>query len=149
MIGVDIILKVGQQQQYDLGTFFRQRYDALIGMHYSPTMVYIRSSNMSRTLLSAKCNAAGMFSTSENWPSVPPIHTYPYDKDIIASSFNCPRYDHLYKQFTESSEFKYQIRKNGDLFKYLETNTGLILHDSIEATYLFVKLQDEKDHGLV
>lgn len=75
MIGVDIILKVGQQQQYDLGTFFRRRYYTLTGMHYSPTMVNIRSSNTSRTLLSAKYNAAGMFLTSENWPSVP---TYSY-----------------------------------------------------------------------
>lgn len=136
----------------------RKRYQELIGAHYSPKKVYIRSSDTDRTLMSAQCNAAGMFPPAgdevwskelPNWQPIP-IHTIPFSDDYLLNSFMpCSRYDQLYKEFTESKEFKYQMNGNSDLIEYLRTNTGKTLSNSIEVMYLFALLVDEKEKGLV
>lgn len=111
-------------------------------------MVYIRSSNKSRTLLSAEFNAVGMFPSSQ-WPPVP-IHTVRYEDDFyMNNNIKCPRYKQIYTNFIESSEFKYQFKKNADFINYLNLNTGMMLLNSDEVMFLIDKLQIEKDKGLM
>lgn len=43
--GLGQLQNSGKEQQYELGQFFRRRYNKLIGPGYSPNRVYIRSSD--------------------------------------------------------------------------------------------------------
>lgn len=81
----------------------RSRYQHLIGSHYSPNRVYMRSTDEDRNLMSALCTAAGLFPpTGEevwnnelNWQPIP-IHTMPLNEDYLLNSFvKCARFDQL------------------------------------------------------
>lgn len=82
-------------QHYYLGKFLRLRYDGFISSEYSPFEVYYRSSDYNRTLESAQCNAAGMFSNNINnqfikelkWRPVP-IHTIQKNLDYVSFYYN-------------------------------------------------------------
>lgn len=83
--------------------------------------------------MSAQANAAGMFPPSGqeiwnnelNWQPIP-IHTKnPTEDYVLGDPGNCPKFYQLFKQFTESSEFKYENKKNSDFFKFLEKNSGM------------------------
>ena len=135
----------------------RRRYLKLIGTRYSADKVYIRSSDTDRTLMSAQCNAAGMFppsgdevwNDSQPWQPVP-IHTVPYSEDYLLNSFmRCPRYDQLYKEYTESTSFKYQMKRYSDLLEYLRFHSGRMLPNPIEVMFLIVVLVEEKEKGFV
>ncbi|CAG5865685.1 unnamed protein product [Menidia menidia] len=55
---------LGMQQLYELGTRLRRRYieeSAFLSATYAPDEVYVRSTNIVRTIESAKCLVAGLF----------------------------------------------------------------------------------------
>nr|XP_020443760.1 lysophosphatidic acid phosphatase type 6 [Monopterus albus]XP_020443761.1 lysophosphatidic acid phosphatase type 6 [Monopterus albus]XP_020443762.1 lysophosphatidic acid phosphatase type 6 [Monopterus albus]XP_020443763.1 lysophosphatidic acid phosphatase type 6 [Monopterus albus]XP_020443764.1 lysophosphatidic acid phosphatase type 6 [Monopterus albus] len=55
---------VGMQQLYELGTMLRRRYieeRPFLSSSFSPAEVYVRSTNIMRTIESAKCLIAGLF----------------------------------------------------------------------------------------
>lgn len=151
-------LQTGKQQQFELGKYIRQRYYQFIGSGYSQNKIYFRSSDTDRTLMSAQCNAAGMFPISEDevwhkglkWSPIP-IHTIEFSKDFIFNDgyIDCPRYIKMYRDFINSPEFKYQIERHEDFINYLETNSGRALHDPLEFMYMIALLYDEQQRGLV
>ncbi|CDQ84320.1 unnamed protein product [Oncorhynchus mykiss] len=60
---------VGMQQLYELGERLRKRYikdTAFLNPTFSPTEVYVRSTNIVRTIESAKCLVAGLFQQSQS-----------------------------------------------------------------------------------
>ncbi|XP_055307347.1 prostatic acid phosphatase-like [Sitodiplosis mosellana] len=83
---------LSKRQQYELGKYLRARYQKLIGAHYSPKKVYIRSTDEDRNLQSAQCNAAGMFNPTGDevwnklgWQPIP-IHTVPLSVRFMEKS---------------------------------------------------------------
>ncbi|PIO73951.1 histidine acid phosphatase [Teladorsagia circumcincta] len=100
------LTELGMRQQYALGNVLRRRYmtgtEPFLNSRYNSKQVYVRSTDVNRTLISAYSNIAGMFSGGEagkdfpnetkyvynahvlNWPSgwTPvPVHTLPTDED--------------------------------------------------------------------
>lgn len=108
--------------------------------------------------MSAQCNAAGMFPPSEDevwnkdlyWQPIP-VHTkIPFSEDYLLNTYAiCPRYDQLFSEFTESTEFKYEMKRNAELIEYLESNTGRPLPNFIEVIWLVALLQEEEEKGFV
>ncbi|ELU04324.1 hypothetical protein CAPTEDRAFT_223899 [Capitella teleta] len=101
--GYGQLTTVGQQQHYDLGHLFKQRYGHLVSNRYQPDEVYVRSSDYDRTIMSAEANLAAIFPPSgdEVWqPDLPwqplPVHAVPKKYDnIIYVDGECSRYDQL------------------------------------------------------
>ena len=58
-------------QQYHLGEFLHQRYEKeleakFIFDNYTRTQLYVRSTDVDRTLMSAQCQLAGLFKPGES-----------------------------------------------------------------------------------
>ncbi|XP_065649266.1 lysophosphatidic acid phosphatase type 6-like isoform X1 [Hydra vulgaris] len=83
------LTKVGQQDAYLLGKWLEDEY---INKHklfrmYSTKDVYVRSSNIDRTILSAKCVLAGLFS-KDGFKEVPVIITSEHDDEILYPNYS-------------------------------------------------------------
>lgn len=151
-----VFTKVGKQEQYELGKYLRRRYQNLIGSQYSSDNVYIRSSDTDRSLQSAAANAAGMFPPTGDevwnkdlfWQPIPVHSSIPFSDDyLLNTDAFCPRYDQLFREFTKSTEFKYEMKKNAELIEYLRMNTGETLSNFIEVMWLVTLLQEEEEKG--
>lgn len=138
-------LQVGKHVQYELGKYLRRRYFKLIGTG-SPDKAYIRSTDTDRSIMSALCNAAGLFSPSNeqlweksiNWQPVP-VHTVPLNEDyLVYQSIPCDRIDQLYDKYMESNETKALLDKHSELREYIRKHSG----SSIEAMVDFFQFYD-------
>ena len=126
------LLQIGKQQHYQFGKWLRNRYDSLVGKKYSKDEIYIRSTDVDRTLMSALSNLAGFFPPQSTdvwsdelaWQPIP-VHTEPEKKDgVLASKKTCPVYDHELKKLYKSKEFKDYDKQNKELYKYLTKHAG-------------------------
>lgn len=74
----------GKERHYKLGQYNRQRYGQFLSEAYNSDEVFIRSTDVDRTLMSAECHLAGLFPPTPNqtwnpdlqWQPIP-IHTVP------------------------------------------------------------------------
>lgn len=85
-----ILLQIGKQQHYHLGKWLRQRYSTLLSKIYNKDEIYVRSTDVDRTLMSALSNLAGLYepSTTDIWnPAIDwqpiPVHTLTEKLDSV------------------------------------------------------------------
>lgn len=111
--GFNQLTKVGKQTQFELGEFLRRRYDKLIGPgDYLSKNVYIQSSDADRCLVSAQCNAVGIWNDADNnWQPVP-IHS-------VRDQGNCREVIQMGEQYLQSDEIKALLLKHRRLCKFL------------------------------
>lgn len=142
---MSINLKVGKREQYELGKYLQAKYHHLIGAHYSPEKVYIVSTDEDRNLMSAQCNAAGLFPPSGDevwnknlmWQPIP-IHTMPLDSDILLNSFvPCPKFDNLFRQRMESPEITSLLENNRPLVEFMQLHSGTPLEKLTDVLNLY------------
>jgi hypothetical protein len=118
------LTELGMRQQFTLGKLLRKQYitsdPPFLSARYSPKEIYIRSTDVNRTLVSAMSNLAGMYPAGEpgydfpsdgrQWPShwTPiPVHTVPINEDHVGNIFApCPRAAELDEFIQNSKEFK-------------------------------------------
>ncbi|XP_035669926.1 lysophosphatidic acid phosphatase type 6-like isoform X2 [Branchiostoma floridae] len=78
---------LGQQQMFDLGQLLRKHYvenNRFIDPGYNPQQVYVRSTNIKRTVESARCVLAGLFGNSQSDREDPiRIYTSHVNKEIF------------------------------------------------------------------
>uniref|UniRef100_A0A7I4Y5K2 Histidine acid phosphatase domain containing protein n=1 Tax=Haemonchus contortus TaxID=6289 RepID=A0A7I4Y5K2_HAECO len=136
------LTELGMRQQYALGNVLRSRYmggaNPFLNRRYNSKQVYIRSTDVNRTLISAYSNIAGMFAGGEpgkdfpnetDWPTgwTPvPVHTLPGNEDHAGNVFApCPRAEQLDDELRNSKEYKQLAKDNEDFLEYLTKNTGM------------------------
>lgn len=149
-------LQAGKRLQYELGNYLRRRYDGMIGPDYSSDKIYIRSSDTDRTIMSALCNAAGMFPPSGeqvwegslNWQPVP-IHTTPLNDDyLVYQSIPCARADKLHNEYMQSWEVEVMLGRHIGLMKYLEKHSGVPVRTVNDLHLFYESLNVEYSRGL-
>ncbi|XGW08623.1 hypothetical protein V3C99_011168 [Haemonchus contortus] len=136
------LTELGMRQQYALGNVLRRRYmtgtNPFLNRRCNSKQVYIRSTDVNRTLISAYSNIAGMFAGGEpgkdfpnetDWPTgwTPvPVHTLPGNEDHAGNVFApCPRAEQLDDELRNSKEYKQLAKDNEDFLEYLTKNTGM------------------------
>lgn len=143
--GFGALSNLGKKQQFELGKYLRARYQKLIGEHYSPKKVYIRSTDEERNLQSAAANAAGMFPPTGdevwnkdlNWNPIP-IHTVPLNDDYLLNSFvPCPRFDQMFRLRMESHEIKSLLENHTELVEFMERGSGKALPELVDVLNLY------------
>lgn len=126
------LTNIGKKRHYQLGQWFRKRYSHLISKQYNPQEIYVRSTDVDRTLMSAQANLAGMYPPNGTsvwnpdlmWQPIP-VHTVPeHDDNILAMKKSCPAYDKEHLKYTHSVEYLNKLHKYDELMHYLSSNTG-------------------------
>lgn len=112
---------VGMQQEFQLGEKFRDRYvkqSHLLPEHYLSETMYVRSSDIDRTLMSAECVLLGLYPTGtgptvDGKPALPslyqpiPIHTKPRNEDsLLVMDFNAKLAPTLDQYVHNTAEWK-------------------------------------------
>uniref|UniRef100_A0A1B6KL21 acid phosphatase n=1 Tax=Graphocephala atropunctata TaxID=36148 RepID=A0A1B6KL21_9HEMI len=131
-VGFGQLTNVGKEQEYELGHWLRQRYNTLLTDTYSEDIVYVRSTDVDRTLMSAASNLAAIYPPkgSQKWnPNLDwqpiPIHTMPEHLDsVLAGKKPCPAYDREMAKVLKSPEVQELNKKFADVYKVLNEHTG-------------------------
>lgn len=132
---------------YDLGKWLHQRYRHIIGDKYSAGKIYVRSTDVDRTLESAMSNLAGMFPPkndavwNENifWNPIP-IHTVSRRKDIILPNYDpppCALYEKSLNEVKQLKRFQDLNIKAKELYDFVTEQTGQKI-TNMDAAYIFL-----------
>ncbi|CAK8692788.1 unnamed protein product [Clavelina lepadiformis] len=127
------LTNVGMRQQHELGQYFRQRYNNFLSKHYKRSEIYVRSTDVDRTLMSAECNMAGLYppsgrqkwnGTNTTWQPLP-VHTVPEDTDLllIYPAPHCPKYFELLSEIYQSKIYKLLQAKYAPFLKEIANLT--------------------------
>ncbi|VVC90696.1 unnamed protein product [Leptidea sinapis] len=126
------LTNIGKNQHYTLGRFLRLRYQNFISKDFNPDEVYVRSTNVDRTLMSAQANLAGFYPPSDKsiwnkdllWQPIP-VHTKPEEDDeVLAMKKVCLAYTKARTVYVNSNTFQHQLQKYQHLMKYMTAHTG-------------------------
>ncbi|XP_078076452.1 lysosomal acid phosphatase-like [Mustelus asterias] len=132
--GFGQLTQVGMQQHYELGQYLQRRYKDFLNISYVRQEIYVRSTDIDRTLMSAESDLAGLypphgqqiFHPDLKWQPIP-VHTVPVrdEKLLLYPLKNCPRYAELMVETENCSEYKEVQQANQDFLKRLSANTGI------------------------
>jgi len=155
-IGYGQLTNEGKLRHYNLGQWIRNRYTGFLSESYVADEIFVRSTDVDRTLMSAESNLAGLFPPTDqqqwndrlDWQPVP-VHTVPQSEDdLLSSHADCPRFTELQEQLVHSEDFRQMYLENKQLFDYISNNTGLNLTNIVDLEYVYDTLYIEKANNL-
>ncbi|CAK1554814.1 unnamed protein product [Leptosia nina] len=145
------LTNIGKMQHYELGKWLRRRYVNLISEEFDPSTVYVRSTDVDRTLMSAQANLAGMYPPTAKsmwnqdipWQPIP-VHTIPENNDeVLAMKRKCKPYIEEKHKYINSKSYKERLSKYNDLMKYLTVNTLKKINDYEDIVSIYTTLKIE------
>ncbi|XP_069703816.1 prostatic acid phosphatase-like [Periplaneta americana] len=150
------LTNAGKQQQYELGQWLRKRYSKFLPEMYNREDIFVRSTDVDRTLMSAESNLAGLYpprqwqkwSANISWQPIP-IHTVPENMDqVLAGERPCPRYNAEMERVKSSPEMKRFNEEHAELYKYISEKSGAVVHDPESLEYIYNTLFIEDLYNL-
>ncbi|XP_014092609.2 prostatic acid phosphatase isoform X2 [Bactrocera oleae] len=139
-VGWGELTNTGKYQHYQLGKWLRQRYNTLLNETYSENEIYVRSTDVDRTLASALSNLAGLYPPIGDeiwnkdiaWQPIP-VHSKPErDDKELAGKVPCAAYDYARSALLNSITFQELNQRYQYLFDYLTKYSGRKV-DTLEA----------------
>lgn len=136
--------QTGEQEQFALGQWLRKRYGPLLTDRYTKEAIFIQSTDVDRTLMSALSNLAGLFQPSDDqvwnpalrWQPIP-VHTVPEDQDhVLAAKRLCPAYEYALKKYKQTAAFVALQKRFKPLYQYLTEKTGRKVHSFTDVLNL-------------
>ncbi|XP_053576309.1 lysosomal acid phosphatase [Bombina bombina] len=155
--GFGQLTQIGMKQHWDLGQELRARYKAFLNESYNRHEIYVRSTDVDRTLMSAEANLAGLyppagsqvFNPNITWQPIP-VHTVPSADDQLLDFplSPCPLYQKLQEETRHSEEYTNLTRDNLEFLRMVANKTGLS-DCSLESVWsVYDTLFCEKMHNL-
>ncbi|XP_043491248.1 prostatic acid phosphatase-like [Polistes fuscatus] len=144
------LTNLGKNQHLHLGQWLRNRYSHLLNDEYFPYDIYIRSTDVDRTLMSAEANLAGLYPPKGNqiWNTIRwmpiPVHTTPELEDnVLSGKKYCPKYLLERDKVLQSREIKKINKENKHLYDYLTEKTGKNINTLKDVEHLYDTLYIE------
>lgn len=140
-----------------MGAYFRRRYNKVLGIGYSTNKVYVRSTDLDRTIASALANLAGLFKPTDNeiwsedfpnWQPIP-VHSIDIDSDyVVHYPKNCPKFDLIAAKYRNGlQELNDIFTKNTKYLSFLSQRSGWNITTVDRAYQLNDILNVEKQHN--
>lgn len=145
------LTNLGKHQHLMLGRWFRKRYSHILNDTYSPYDIYVQSTDVDRTLMSAEAQLAGLYPPTGNqiWDKIKwmpiPVHTVPEDKDhVLAAKKYCPKYNYELGRVLNSPAIKKIDKENKQLYEYLTEKSGSKISSlrTVEQLYYTLFIED-------
>ncbi|XP_001607711.1 venom acid phosphatase Acph-1-like [Nasonia vitripennis] len=133
----------GMQEEYRLGQMLRERYKDFLPDIYKPEDAFAYSSGYDRTKASLQLVLASLYQPTGdlawndelNWMPIP-VHSNPWNLDILMKPRNCPTYMEKLQQVHESREFQEDLQEHGEILQLLRSAYGNdFKHDRIMCAY--------------
>ncbi|XP_018411450.1 PREDICTED: prostatic acid phosphatase [Nanorana parkeri] len=130
--GFGQLTQLGMDQHFELGKYLRKRYSGLLNETYNKNEVFVRSTDVDRTLMSAQANLVGLFpptgrqvwNPNIKWQPIP-VHTMSQSNDmLLIAKENCPRFAELVNETSTSEIFNELKKPYVDFLKTLPNHTG-------------------------
>ena len=151
--GLGQLTPLGMLQEYELGQKFQHRYidqEKLLSRVYQPGTLYVRSTDVDRTLMSAECVLMGLYPPGTgpflhpaflmNWFALPygfqpiPIHTAPQDHDaLLIPRHSTEEIKQSIEAIPECQEKEKELQPH---FAAWSEATGLSIHDLLDVERL-------------
>ncbi|CAL8069957.1 unnamed protein product [Calicophoron daubneyi] len=132
--GMGQLTNLGIQQEFSLGSWFREQYGYYVPRFYNASDIYVRSTETDRTMMSAQSFLAGLYNcTDSQCPLVPfgiawspvPVHTVAPKDDRVFRVTNCPRLIKFQRDLEHSEESDKFFQKYENLIVLLKKGTSL------------------------
>nr|QGW52013.1 acid phosphatase type 2 [Dugesia japonica] len=152
--GMSILTNKGIIQQFNLGMWLRRRYNHFLGSHLNYSFIYVRSTDVDRTLMSAESNLAGMFynvsdEIIKGFKLHPiPIHTESKTSDILLQGDVCPVYKQRLIEVSNKPYFKKKFEPYLNTIEILRKKTGSKLHSFMDVWTIFDPIFCEKSNNI-
>lgn len=136
--------QIGEQQHFELGQWLRQRYGHLLTDRYTKESIFVQSTDVDRTLMSALANLAGLFQPADDqvwnpalrWQPIP-VHTLPEDLDhVLAAKRPCPAFEYALKKYKKTAEYVALQKRFKPLYQYLTEKSGRSVHSFTDVLNL-------------
>ncbi|XP_016386224.1 lysosomal acid phosphatase-like [Sinocyclocheilus rhinocerous] len=147
----------GMKQHFELGQFLTKRYTGFLSEDYDRHEIFIRSTDVDRTLMSAEANLAGMFPPNGSevfnpdlkWQPIP-VHTVPADEEKLLSFplDDCPRYTQLMNETEKTDIFLNMTETNKAFIEMVKNKTGLEKTNIETIWSVYDTLFCEAKHGM-
>ncbi|XP_030371742.1 prostatic acid phosphatase [Scaptodrosophila lebanonensis] len=134
----------GKRQHYELGKWLRKRYNALLGATYDRQQIFVQSTDVDRTLMSAQSNLAGFYEPEGSdiwnedlkWQPIP-VHTKPEKDDpVLAAKAPCSAFDYALSALQSSPEYQAKVERYKYLFDYLSQHSGRMVETFLDINYI-------------
>lgn len=127
-----------------LGRWLRNRYADLLPATYSLYDIYVMSTDVDRTLMSAESNLAGLYPPIgdqvwdiKTWMPIP-VHTAPEEQDsLLAAKKFCDKYNFELQRVLNSPEIRKINEENTELYSYLSKHSGSSVTTLETLEYLY------------
>jgi len=126
---------IGVKQHYELGQFLRTRYNSILSETYKSDEIYVRSTDVDRTLMSAEANLAGLYppkgfqkwnGSFTTWQPIP-VHTVSKDDEYLLNFPNtiCSKYmNDIYPAIHSSKSYLDFVEANQELIDKVTRLSG-------------------------
>lgn len=138
---------VGMQQLYELGKILRRRYiedNAFLSSTFSPAEVYVRSTNIVRTIESAKCLVAGLFRQTQT-EAVPILTTTGESEILYPNYYGCKllklRGSHRWAESATLPDIAADL-------KSIQSALGIAAHQRVDFILIRDDMVARETHGL-
>ncbi|EFX74583.1 hypothetical protein DAPPUDRAFT_251804 [Daphnia pulex] len=103
------LTKEGKERHFKLGQLNRERYGDFLSETYNPDEIYVRSTDVDRTLMNL----------------------------LLVLESECPRYDELLAQLNSSPDVRKRMDSNKEMLDYLAVKSGLNMSEIDDIEYLY------------
>ncbi|BFF97117.1 venom acid phosphatase Acph-1 [Drosophila madeirensis] len=147
----------GKRELFNIGTWLRKRYGKFLAPHYSPDLVHAQATGVSRTHMTMQTVLASFlppkgtdmeWNSKFNWQPIPVFSQELNEDTLLLVRTPCPRYFEALHEVYDLPEVKQEVAPYLDMYKELETHTGLSFKEPEDVQSLYLTLLAEQEWGL-